>query len=657
MYCVLLVMLISYSFGIFTSENVVFQKTNEIYINDAHWFVTFVHDLRPYNQFIDQIKNDLKYTDKIMKVITDNYRKSNLTGYTETFESLHVEVDLMTDTYKSIYDTFDEYKIFSPKSQRNKRSFLPIIGQLMSTLFGTVSESDLENINRNIKNLAENQVQLIHDVDMSLSILNLTTVHVSENRRSIMDLIIVVQKLDSKILALGEEFQKQFVKLEQFIHTYLQFKMIIEEIKLTTQNAVNYLNNLKIELNMLSMFHLSTGTISPKNLRSLLLEINTKLPNNFELPANPRNDIWYFYKTLTCVTYMEDNEIRIVLKIPLINTKEKYEVYKIHNLPLPVQSLSKNNTPHSYLVKYELESETLMISQDRTKFSLLSKNNFHVCNNNHMQFCDPESAFYQTNLHRLCVMALFMQVKDDIKQLCKQTVILNVRLPKAKYLSNGIWIIITNQHLVFTVSCHSNVATPSNININPPFGLVTLNNSCKASNKYLQLSEYFQKSSIFDIADPMQSLLKLHNISELVIWREFKTHFENLSTIILPSHLNDLKEIPLQSFIHEMRAYKNIKVHDKQTGTFVITIIVIVSIIAFIITVVCIIKKFSLINFCKKVANLHEHENTDSKHPPSTDGEDVPLSATRLCEDVIHISEGQTINPPRQTDATLAWTK
>ena len=42
----------------------------------------------------------------------------------------------------------------------------------MSSLFGTVSEDDLDNINKNIKNL---QDQIIHDLVMSLSILNLTT--------------------------------------------------------------------------------------------------------------------------------------------------------------------------------------------------------------------------------------------------------------------------------------------------------------------------------------------------------------------------------------------------------------------------------------------------------------------------------------------------
>ena len=137
---------ISHCFGLFTSENVVFQKTNEDFINDAHWYVTFVHDLRPFQHLINKIQSDLKSTDEI---ITKAYQGQNMTGYVEKFKSLHVEVDLLTDDYTSVYNNFDEYQTMSYK--RNERSLSPIIGQLMSTLFGTVSENDLENINRNIK--------------------------------------------------------------------------------------------------------------------------------------------------------------------------------------------------------------------------------------------------------------------------------------------------------------------------------------------------------------------------------------------------------------------------------------------------------------------------------------------------------------------------
>ena len=113
-------LLVGQVFGLFTSENVVFQKTNEVFINDAHWSVTFVHDLRLFQRLISKINSDLGYTDEIIRVITNFYQRSNLTGYVETFESLHVEIDMLTDTYTSIYDSFGEYKDLSLSNQRFK---------------------------------------------------------------------------------------------------------------------------------------------------------------------------------------------------------------------------------------------------------------------------------------------------------------------------------------------------------------------------------------------------------------------------------------------------------------------------------------------------------------------------------------------------------
>ena len=281
-----------------------------------------------------------------------------------------------------------------------------------------------------------------------------------------MDLILVVQKLDSKIRKLEQTFEQKFVRLEQIIHTYLQFKMILDEIRLTTQDAVFYLENLKSELNMLSMHHLSTNTISPKDLKELLIEVESKLPHNFELLRSPRKDIWYFYKTLTCITSLEDNEIRIVLKIPLINTRKEYEVYKLHNLPLPMHRVLPNQT--DILLKYSLDTEMLMISKDKAKFSLLSESAFQMCNSYHFQFCNPETAFYQTNINKFCVIALFRQNAHDIKTFCKQMVVLDQKLPTTKYLSYGIWIVVTDKPLIFTLNCQSYEPKIVDIKVIPP---------------------------------------------------------------------------------------------------------------------------------------------------------------------------------------------
>ena len=646
-------LMISGTFGLFTSENVVFQKTNEVFINDAHWSVTFVHDLKPFSNLISKIKNDLAHVEEILKAITNFYERSNLTGYVETFKSLHIEADLLTDTYMSVFDSFEEYQTLSVDQNRSQRSILPIIGQLMSSLFGTLSESDLEDINRNVRTLAKNQKQIIHDLDVSLSVLNLTRSQVAENRRSIMDLIEVIQKLDVKILKMQEMFSQRFVRLEQFVHTYLQFQMIFDEIKQTTQDAIFYLDSLKSELNMLSMQHLSTNTISPRNLKELLIEIEMKLPNNFELPRNPRKDIWFFYKTLNCITYLESNEIRITLKIPLMNTKERYEIYKTYNLPVP---LSKKNA--RLLLKYDLETEMLMVSKDRAKFSLLSENTYHLCNSYHYQFCNPETAFYQSNVNQFCIRALFMQNAHDINKFCKQMVVLNQKLPFTRYLSFGLWVIVTEVPLTFTVNCRTNTLPTDDILIEPPFGIVKLNNTCKASNRYLQLPEYFGMRSQFERSDPLQILLRMRNLSQFSLLNNSKVDLIRLEKLELPSHLSGLKQIPLQSLFHETRAFESVDFdYSRNNFNWTIVTVILIASVCFISLIVWLqrykVKCFNQI-VGKRLTNDHDLEIVNVKRSSSYGEDEIEMSAILHDRTVSNRSEGQE-NPFRRTDAMLAF--
>ena len=141
-------LVISHAFCLYTTDNVVFQKTNEIFINDARWSLTFAHDLKQFKNLVAQIKSDLTGTDEIIGSLTHYYSRSNWTGYGETFQSLHIEVNLLTDLYDSVLKNFDEYQSLSNSKSRGQRSILAIVGQLMSTLFGTVSEDELYNIQK-----------------------------------------------------------------------------------------------------------------------------------------------------------------------------------------------------------------------------------------------------------------------------------------------------------------------------------------------------------------------------------------------------------------------------------------------------------------------------------------------------------------------------
>lgn len=588
--------MLSYTSGLVINENVVFHKTNEVYANNAQWTVTFVHDLRPYKTYVNKIKNDLDTTHEIINHMIDYYRRLNLTGYVYTFESLHEEVSMLNDTYRSVKINFDDYQSLKTSRNRGKRSVLPFIGQAMNFLFGTITETDLDNINRNIRDLAENQENIIHNLEQSLTVLNLTRVQVRENRRAIMDLIICVQKLDSKILKLKEMFQQRFKRLEQFVNTYFQFKLILDEIRQTSQNAVTYLENIKSELDMLSLNHLATSIISPTNLRNLLLTVKQQLPHSFMLPVDPLIDIWYYYNTLFCDTYLDKDKILIILTLPLLNNKDKFEIYKIHNLPLSIRNATvKAGKKINLIAKFDIESDALMINSDRTRYSLLTSEEYKACNNPYMKFCHIDKAIYQINLSKSCVIALFMKHTDNVKRYCVSVVHVDAMLPVAKVIHSGMWIVSTSEQLKFTTNCQ-NTNKQDEITVNYPFGVIKLNMTCRASNNYLSLTPYYEKEITFQIPDPMEPILKLRNISKFTLWDEFSETFPNLTVLEIPEELIKLKQIPMTSFMKYIHHYRKVNVEKQSVSGWtyfmiILSILFVISLIA-----ICIYKRFN----CKK---------------------------------------------------------
>ena len=97
-----------------------------------------------------------------------------------------------------------------------------------------------------------------------------------------------------------------------------------------------------------------------------------------------------------------------------------------------------------------------------------------------------------------------------------------------RYLSFGLWVIVTDLPLTFTVNCQTDTLPTDDILVKPPFGIVKLNNTCKASNKYLQLPEYLGVRSQFERTDPLQILLRMSNLSQFSILNNSKDYLIKL---------------------------------------------------------------------------------------------------------------------------------
>ncbi|VDI78044.1 Hypothetical predicted protein [Mytilus galloprovincialis] len=289
-------------------ENVMFQKIKEISTTRSNWLITFVIDLDPFELFLNKIEQDLgKAFLAIQKVHTTSMfytpEKNNILA---TILSLQREVEGLNRTKDYLHSQFNDYKslYYDESAQfRTKRSLFPIIGKALSFLFGTVSDSDLSKIRRNIKTLAQNQDAISHIVQDGLTILNTTQTHVSENRHKVNELIESVEELGSRLQTFATDIEKQIEVMGSYLQAYLHMDMIIGEIKDLLNIAGDYLKHLQLQLNMLSLGHMSPSLISPGNLRVLLTDIKRRLPVTLKIPGDEVKDIWNFYKFLTVVQF------------------------------------------------------------------------------------------------------------------------------------------------------------------------------------------------------------------------------------------------------------------------------------------------------------------------------------------------------------------
>jgi len=154
----------------FIRENVVFKKNKDITTTRFRWLVAFEIDLTPYQILIQNLNKHL--ADTAISVSTEllNYwqqeRKDpgKYLRYENTISILNHELENLNQTQSFLLTELQDIKSLHvvKQNERNKRSLIPIVGKALSFLFGTLSESDIETIQKNINTLAENQKHITH---------------------------------------------------------------------------------------------------------------------------------------------------------------------------------------------------------------------------------------------------------------------------------------------------------------------------------------------------------------------------------------------------------------------------------------------------------------------------------------------------------------
>ena len=462
------------------------------------------------------------------------------------------------------------------------------MGKVLSFLFGTLSTEDLDSIRRNVNALAQNQQKITHVLQESLSILNMSRIEIAENRKSINELLHAFAELNEDFRNVTVIFNERIFNLDR----HVAMNSIIEGLSRLITEARFYIEHLQMQLNMLTLGHLSPSVISPKNLRSLLLGIASELPPGILLPSDPTTELWNYYKILSCHTLLDTNRILIVMSIPLLDYDSNFQIFKPFNLPIPVNLNSSDDHSFSMLAYLNLEAKAIGVNVQKTKYILLNDERLDECIRPDVNFCDIRSPIYRINLSKLCIIALFMKDNVLIKENCKNIIKLNALSPMAEYLSDGTWVVVTNTPLRMTIVCES-ISNNKEIIIKPPVDLLKLKTSCSANNDRLSLLPFYNIETQLNIDEPFERFIKNYNWTYSNTWNDFHKSVPNFTYNKLPKALSAIENIPMDSLISELNKVKEISIDEPEPLIpSWVSIIIAIFIISLIIFICCLGKRF-----------------------------------------------------------------
>ena len=186
--------------------------------------------------------------------------------------------------------------------------------------------------------------------------------------------------------------------------------------------------------------NLSPLLIPITDMKSTILNINAKLRksnselfvrdmSSHELYSDPKFH-WTFTKSSLYITYY----------FPLSSSIPDLTLYKIHNIPVPLDNNSSHVTVLTNLRNY------LALSNDQHYFTYFD----NYPGSKHSNFIDasdtsvPLFSIAQSS----CITALFFEHRQAVKELCQYKVKVNAIQPEIQHIENGRYLVVNTSELL-----------------------------------------------------------------------------------------------------------------------------------------------------------------------------------------------------------------
>jgi hypothetical protein len=340
-----------------------------------------------------------------------------------------------------VYDLLRNSPLPSDLSKR-KRSLLPFIGRLSSSLFGTASEDDVRLVESHVQAISKSQSGLLSGFQRHTQLMS-SFISLSQERMNNFDTLLK-QQYDSVISTLVSD--RQWIEQHDSDLSFVLYKMfsaIYDAVPL--QNQVQTLSNA---LEKLVAGFLPSSFISPSTLRQTIDDIDHTLLESRPDVRVLHQDPSYYYTQHDFLYLRNDSDLYITLKFPMSSHQVMtLAVYTVIIFPVHFHNASDFST----LLQSSVQSFFL---SDPTDYFAEST-----------QLSSPTNRFsvdiLVPNTNPSCLFAIFHDQSADIKTLCQFQVFPSAELQTDLFVLDYPQILIRHAPSVKVICRHRIRSPPS----------------------------------------------------------------------------------------------------------------------------------------------------------------------------------------------------
>lgn len=499
------------------------------------------HDEGNINIPIDYTADDVAYV-----LIAESYEEILFLG--EMFSTIKGKFLAALDHLKfhpSVASSDGEEVSPSTSGNRQKRSILSGLWEVVKSVFGGGGSHSSNYDQATIDKIKENLEILQRDINKqeeifsySKNAIDLTRVEMGTNREAIHTLdakMIVLNYTISTELQYLKQVQRKMLTLASIQHRLNTMRMALFRLQLNVQDIYDYLVSISTNV-------VTPVSIPPKDLRRVLKSVMSdmeKFSTKIKLPYDPKDGIWEYYKILRIYPIVLENQLVMMIDIPLVDRSRIINIYRVHNLPILHPKLRK-------MFQYQLESNYVGITQDTVHITLLDEIDIIKCIVAGQNYCRLKSALFPTEKMTWCVYAHFINDPSKIQQHCKID-LLNQTTSLAISLPNNIWVLGVHAPDKLRVSCLSKTEIYY-INVEPPFQIIELPDSCEAYSSNILIPAYANSlKSKFDLHKRFLGFQKSYvNITDFRLIRESRiSNMTEAELDRLSLRLPPIKDLPV----------------------------------------------------------------------------------------------------------------